>query len=56
MVKELGRANLLESKLDEFDVISEIKLISEGKILRVTLLKKKQPYLIDINLFDCTPE
>lgn len=56
LVKELTRANLLEQKLDDFDVISEIKLINDGKILRMTLLKKKQPYLIDINLFDCTPE
>lgn len=56
LVKELQRANLLESKFDEFDVISEIKLINDGKTLRVIQLRKKQPYLIDINLFDCTPE
>ena len=51
------RANLLEQnqKFDEFDVISDLKLVTDGKVLRVTLLKKKQPYLIDISLLDCTP-
>ena len=33
-----------------------MKLINDGKILRVTQLRKKVPYAIDINLFDCTPE
>lgn len=33
-----------------------MKLINDGKILRVVLLRKKVPYTIDINLFDCTPE
>ncbi len=34
--RELQRAQLLDTKLDDFDVISEIKLINDGKTLKMT--------------------
>jgi len=33
-----------------------MKLINEGKTLKLIQLRKKQPYIIEINLFDCSPE
>ena len=39
--------------VDEFDIISEIKFINEGKSIRATQLRKKQPFYIEVDLFDC---
>ena len=50
--KELQRADLLDTKLDEFDVISEMKYDNDGKNLKILQLRKKTPYLIEVNMLD----
>jgi len=35
-------------------VIPEVKFINENKFVRVLLLKKKQPFQIDIDLYDAS--
>jgi hypothetical protein len=35
------RAKLLDTRLDEFDVIADLKLINEGKTLKIIQLRKK---------------
>lgn len=54
-MNELIRSGFEEqSKFDEFDVLSDLKFINEGKAIRAIQLRKKQPYQIDIDLLDCT--
>ena len=37
-------------------MISEMKLVNEGRTLKLLQMRKKVPYLIEVNLFDATPE
>jgi len=37
-------------KMDEFDLIVDMRVLSDNKTLRLTQLRKKVPYHIDWNL------
>jgi hypothetical protein len=41
-----------DSRFDEFDIISDLRVINNGEAIRITQMRKKQPYFIDIELFD----
>jgi len=42
--------------MDEFDLIVDMRLANEGKLLKLIQLRKKVPYAIDWNLLNLNPD
>jgi hypothetical protein len=55
--KELNRMREGEgAKMDEFDLIVDIRILNDNRTLRLTQMRKKVPYHIDWNLQNFQPE
>jgi hypothetical protein len=55
--KELNRVREGEgSKMDEFDLIVDMRILSDNRTLRLTQMRKKVPYQIDWNIMNYQPE
>ncbi len=54
--KEILRIGANAQKMDDFDLIVEMRILEDNKTLRIIQLRKKVPFQIDWNLQNLQPE